>query len=59
MFGFTALFITLVSLGMIGSSFIGFILFLVLGNLTVRICYEFALVTILIYKNVKEINEKK
>ena len=55
----TALFITLISLGLIGSSFIGFILLLVFGNLVVRIGYEFALLTILIYKNVKEINEKK
>lgn len=55
----SALFITLTSLGLIGTSFISFIILLVFGNLMIRVCYEFALLIILIYRNIKEINEKK
>ena len=55
----TALFITITSFGLIATSFLGFILFLILGNLMVRVMYEFALLVILIYRNVKELNEKK
>lgn len=55
----TSIFITLVSLGLIGTSFIAFIMLLVFGNLMIRVTYEFALLIILIYRNVKELNEKK
>ena len=55
----TAIFITLMSLGLIATSFLSFIMLLVFGNLMIRIIYEFSLLVILIYRNVKELNEKK
>ncbi|MBR1718267.1 MAG: hypothetical protein IJ715_03245 [Bacilli bacterium] len=55
----TSIFITLISLGLIGTSFIAFIMLLIFGNLMIRVTYEFALLIILIYRNVKELNEKK
>ena len=55
----TAIFITLISFAFIGSSALAFFGTLILGNLIARIAYEGALLVILIYKNTKEINEKK
>ena len=55
---FLAIFITVVSFGMITSSFFGFLLTLVLGNLVLRICYELTMLVILIHRNVRELNEK-
>ena len=54
-----AIFITLYSFAFIGTSALAFFGMLILGNLVLRICYEFSLIAILIYKNVKELNEKK
>ena len=53
-----ALFVTLSSFGYIGQSFIAFIGSLVLGNLVVRMVYEFSLVLLLICRNTTEINTK-
>lgn len=53
-----ALFVTLSSFGYIGQSFIAFIGTLVLGNLVVRLCYEFSLVLLLICRNTTEMNAK-
>ena len=53
-----ALFVTLSSLGYIGQSFIAFIGSLVLGNLVVRMAYEFSWVLLLICRNTSEINTK-
>ena len=53
-----ALFITLSSFGYIGQSFLAFIGTLVLGNLAVRLTYEFSLVLLLICRNTTEINAK-
>lgn len=55
----TAIYLTLVSFAFIGSSALLFFGILILGNLFARIAYEGALLVILIYKNTKEINEKK
>lgn len=54
-----AIFITLGSFAFIGTSALAFFGMLILGNLLLRIAYEGALLVILIYKNVKELNEKK
>ena len=54
-----AIFTTLVSFAFIGTSALAFFGMLILGNLLLRIVYEGALLVILIYKNVKELNEKK
>lgn len=53
-----ALFVTLSSFAYIGQSFIAFIGSLVLGNLVVRMVYEFSLVLLLICRNTTEINAK-
>ena len=54
-----AIFITLSSFAFIGTSALAFFGMLILGNLVLRVAYEGALLVILIYKNVKELNEKK
>lgn len=53
-----AIFITLYSFNMISVSFISFLLTLVLGNIVLRIIYEWCLVLIMIWKNTTEINDK-
>jgi len=53
-----AIFVTLYAFGFIASSALDFFGVLILGNLLLRIAYEGALLIILIYKNVKELNEK-
>ncbi len=53
-----AIFITLVSLGLIGKSFVVFILTLTLGNIVLRIIYEASLILLMIWKNTTEINKK-
>lgn len=55
---FLAIFITVLSFGAIANSFLGFLLLLILGNLTLRICYELTMVVILIHRNVREINDR-
>ena len=57
-YAFTAIYITLSSFGLIGTSFFGFILTLVFGNLIARVVYEASLILIMIWKNTNEINKK-
>lgn len=53
-----ALFITLSSFSVITSSFSAFLLVLILGNVGLRIMYEFSLIMFLICRNTTEINSK-
>ena len=53
-----AIYITLSSLSMIGSNFLGFILYLIIGNVVARIIYEFLLIAIVNCRNTTEINKK-
>lgn len=53
-----ALFISLSSFAIIGESFLGFIIYLVFGNLIVRIIYEFSLILLVICRNTTDINTK-
>lgn len=53
-----ALFVTLSSFSIISTSFIAFLLYLVIGNLAVRIAYELILVRLIICRNTTEINKK-
>jgi hypothetical protein len=55
---FLAIFITVLSFGLISTSFLGFLLTLILGNLVLRVVYEFSMLVILIHRNVRELNEK-
>lgn len=50
-------FIILFSFGLISTSFISFLLALILGPIIIRIIYELALINVMIWKNTKEINE--
>ena len=53
-----AIFVTLSSFATISTSFIAFLLYLVVGNLVVRISYELILVRLIICRNTTEINKK-
>jgi len=53
-----AIFTTLYSFALIGSSFITFLLTLIVGNLLLRIIYECSILFITICSNVSEINKK-
>lgn len=55
---FVALFITLGSFALISTSFAGFILYLVFGNLTARVVYELCMILISIWQNTRDINKK-
>ena len=55
---FFAIFITLGSFSLIGTSFLSFLLTLVFGNLIIRISYEAVLMMVMIWKNTTEINKK-
>ena len=53
-----AIFITLYSFGLIGTSVIAFLLTLIVGNLVLRISYELSILLIKICQNTNEINSK-
>lgn len=53
-----AIYITLLSFGLISVSFLSFLLTLVLGNLTIRVIYEMLLMGVVLCRNVSEINTK-
>ena len=53
-----ALFITLYSFGLIGTSVVVFLLTLIVGNLVLRISYELSILLIKICQNTSEINKK-
>lgn len=53
-----AIFITLASFSIITKSFLAFLGALILGNLVLRIIYEFSLIMFLICRNTTEINSK-
>lgn len=52
------IFITLSSFNMIGINFLGFLLYLIIGNVILRIVYESSLMLLMIWKNTSEINKK-
>lgn len=55
---FFVIFITLSSFSLIGTSFISFLIYLIVGNLLLRILYEIILIKIMIWKNTNEIKKK-
>lgn len=55
---FAALFITLGSFALIGTSFLAFLFMLTFGNIFARLLYEAALMKVMIWKNTTEIKEK-
>ena len=50
-----AIYITLSSFALIGDSFLGFLLQLILGNVIARVIYEFSLILLVICRNTTEI----
>lgn len=55
---FGALFLTLGSFALIGTSFVSFLATLIGGNIILRIVYEFSMILIMLWKNTTEINKK-
>lgn len=53
-----ALYITLSSFALIGTSFLGFLATLILGNLAIRVAYEFSLILLVICRNTTDISKK-
>mgnify|MGYP001856383113 CR=1 FL=1 len=52
-----AIYITLSSFAIIGSSFLGFLVYLLVGNLIARLVYEFSLILLVICRNTTEISK--
>jgi len=55
---FFAIYCTLGSFALIGSSFLGFFLTITLGNIAIRLVYEAALLLVQLWKNTTEIKNK-
>lgn len=55
---FGALFLTLGSFALIGTSFVSFLATLIGGNIILRIIYEFSMILIMLWKNTADINKK-
>ena len=55
---FAALFITLESFALIGTSFVSFLLMITAGNICARVVYEFIMIQISIWQNTRDINKK-
>ena len=53
-----AIYVTLSSFAIIGYNFLGFLLTLVVGNLLVRVAYEFSLILLVICRNTTDISKK-
>ena len=53
-----AIYITLSSFALISVSFIAFLAYLIIGNLILRLAFEFSLVILVICRNTTEINKK-
>lgn len=50
-----AIYITLISFGLISTSFLAFLMTLIVGNIVLRVIFEFSLVMLGIYENTSEI----
>ena len=53
-----AIFVTLSSFALIGTSFVTFLLTITLGNLSLRLIYELSILFVKICNNISEINKK-
>ena len=53
-----AIYITLSSFALISASFIAFLAYLIIGNLILRLAFEFSLVILVICRNTTKINKK-
>ena len=55
---FFAIYITLSSFTLIGTTFVGFLVMLIVGNIVLRLAFEGMIMLIMIWKNTTEINKK-
>ena len=55
---FGAIYITLASFTLIGVTFVGFLLMLIVGNIVLRLSFEGMMMLIMIWKNTNDINRK-
>ncbi len=55
---FGALFLTLGSFALISTSFVSFLLTITVGNILLRIAYEFSMILVMLWKNTNDINKK-
>ena len=55
---FSSLYLTISAFGYIGTSFLFFLLLLVLGNIILRMAFESLMIIYKIYLNLSEINKK-
>ena len=55
---FSSLYLTISAFGYIGTSFLFFLLLLVLGNIILRMAFESLMIIYKIYLNINEINKK-
>ena len=55
---FGALFLTLGSFALIGTSFVSFLATLIGGNIVLRVVYEASIMLVMLWKNTTEINKK-
>ena len=55
---FGAIFLTLGSFALIPTSFVSFLVALVVGNLVLRVAYEASIMLVMLWKNTSEINKK-
>ena len=53
-----SLFITITSFSLISTSFVAFIVYLIVGNIIVRLIFEGALLIVMIYRKLNDINDK-
>lgn len=53
----STIFVVLLSFGFISTSFISFLLVLIFGPISVRICYELILIRVMTWKNTQDISE--
>ncbi len=53
-----AIYITITSFSVISTSFIAFLLYLIIGNVIIRLIFEGALLILMLYRKVSDISEK-
>ena len=53
----STIFVILLSFGLISTSFVSFLIFLIFGPIVIRICYELVLIRVMTWKNTQDISE--
>ena len=53
----STIFVILLSFGLISTSFVSFLMCLIFGPISIRICYELVLIRVMTWKNTQDISE--